>query len=91
VIWGAGQTGRRISKHLLRGGAAVEAFVDIDPEKIGGTMRGKPIVEFDELRGIMGPGVVVLAAVGSRGARALIREQLNNIGLREGSSFWCVA
>jgi glycosyltransferase involved in cell wall biosynthesis len=91
VIWGAGQTGRRISKHLLRGGAAVEAFVDIDPEKIGGTMRGKPIIEFDELRAIMGPGVVVLAAVGSRGARALIREQLNKTGLREGWNYWCVA
>ena len=91
VIWGAGQTGRRISKHLIRGGAEVEAFVDIDPEKIGGTLRGKLIVEFDELRGMMGPDMVVLAAVGSRGARALIREQLNNMGLREGWNFWCVA
>ena len=91
VIWGAGQTGRRISKHLIRGGAEVEAFVDIDPEKIGGTLRGKLIVEFDELRGMMGPDMVVLAAVGSRGARALIREQLKNIGLREGWNFWCVA
>ena len=91
VIWGAGQTGRRISKHLIRGGAEVEAFVDIDPEKIGGTLRGKLIVEFDELRGMMGPDMVVLAAVGSRGARALIREQLKSIGLREGWNFWCVA
>jgi glycosyltransferase involved in cell wall biosynthesis len=91
VIWGAGQTGRRISKHLLRDGAPVEAFVDIDPEKIGSTLRGIPIIAFDELRAMMGPGVVVLAAVGSRGARALIREQLRNIGLREGWNFWCVA
>ena len=91
VIWGAGQTGRRISKHLLRDGATVEAFVDIDPSKIGGTMRNKPIVEFDELRTMMGPDLVVLAAVGSRGARELIREQLKNIGLREGWNFWCVA
>jgi glycosyltransferase involved in cell wall biosynthesis len=91
VIWGAGQTGRRISKHLLRDGATVEAFVDIDPEKIGSTLRGKPIIEFDELRGMMGPDLVVLAAVGSRGARELIREQLNNIGLREGWNYWCVA
>ena len=91
VIWGAGQTGRRISKHLLRDGAPVEAFVDIDPEKIGSTLREKPIIDFDELRGMIGPGTVVLAAVGSRGARALIREQLNNIGLREGWNYWCVA
>ena len=91
VIWGAGQTGRRISKFLLREGAPVEAFVDIDPEKIGSTLREKPIISFDELRAMMGPGTVVLAAVGSRGARDLIREQLNNIGLREGLNYWCVA
>ena len=91
VIWGAGQTGRRISKHLLRDGAPVEAFVDIDPEKIGSTMRGKPIIDFDELPSLIDKDTVVLAAVGSRGARALIREQLKNIGLREGREFWCVA
>jgi glycosyltransferase involved in cell wall biosynthesis len=91
VIWGAGQTGRRISKHLLRDGAQIEAFVDIDPEKIGSTLRDKPIIELDELRAMMGPDMMVLAAVGSRGARALIREQLNNIGLREGWNYWCVA
>jgi glycosyltransferase involved in cell wall biosynthesis len=91
IIWGAGQTGRRISKHLIRDGAPVEAFVDIDPDKIGGTLRDKPIIDYDELRAMMGPGTVVLAAVGSRGARALIREQLTNIGLREGWNFWCVA
>jgi glycosyltransferase involved in cell wall biosynthesis len=91
VIWGAGQTGRRISKHLIRDGAPVEAFVDIDPEKIGSTLRKKPIVEFDELPALIDRDTVVLAAVGSRGARALIRGQLRNIGLREGKEFWCVA
>ncbi len=91
VIWGAGQTGRRISKHLLRDGAPIEAFVDIDPQKIGSTLRDRPIVGIDELRTSMGPGLIVLAAVGSRGARALIRAQLNRIGLREGKDFWCVA
>ena len=91
VIWGAGQTGRRISKHLLRDGAQVEAFVDIDPEKIGSTLRGKPIIGFDDLPSLIDQATVVLAAVGSRGARALIRDQLENIGLREGREFWCVA
>jgi hypothetical protein len=32
-----------------------------------------------------------LAAVGSRGARELIRGRLNAIGLREGREYWCVA
>jgi hypothetical protein len=91
VIWGAGQTGRRISKHLLRDEAPVEAFVDIDPEKIGGTLRDKPIIAFEELPALIDRDTVVLAAVGSRGARELIRTQLRNIGLREGKEFWCVA
>jgi glycosyltransferase involved in cell wall biosynthesis len=91
VIWGAGQTGRRLSKHLLRGKATIEAFVDIDPEKIGNTLRDRPIIGVDGLPALIGPGTVVLAAVGSRGARALIRKQLDNIGLREGWDYWCVA
>ena len=91
VIWGAGQTGRRISKHLMRDGAPVEAFVDIDPEKIGTTLRDKPIIGFEELPALIDRDTVVLAAVGSRGARALIREKLQTIGLRESKEFWCVA
>jgi len=91
VIWGAGQTGRRLSKHLIRGGAPVEAFVDIDPAKVGGTLRERPIIDGAALPGLVEPGTVVLAAVSSRGARELIREQLAKMGLRETRDFWCVA
>jgi glycosyltransferase involved in cell wall biosynthesis len=91
VVWGAGQTGRRLSKHLLRGGAPIEAFVDIDPEKIGGTLRERPIFDPDDLSMLMGSDTVILAAVGSRGARELIRGRLSAIGLREGREYWCVA
>jgi glycosyltransferase involved in cell wall biosynthesis len=91
VVWGAGQTGRRLSKHLLRGGAPIEAFVDIDPEKIGGTLRERPIFDPEDLSMLMGSDTIILAAVGSRGARGLIRGRLNAIGLREGREYWCVA
>jgi len=91
VVWGAGQTGRRLSKHLLRGGAPLEYFVDIDPEKIGRSLRGVPIIGVGELPGLLGEGTVVLAAVASRGARALIRGQLDAMGLVEGNRYWCVA
>jgi glycosyltransferase involved in cell wall biosynthesis len=91
ILWGAGQTGRRLSKHLLRGGAPVEAFVDIDPDKVGRTLRGKPIIDSQGLPALLGDGTVVLAAVASRGARALIREQLDALGLAEGRDYWCVA
>jgi glycosyltransferase involved in cell wall biosynthesis len=91
VVWGAGQTGRRLSKHLLRGGAPLEFFVDIDPEKIGRTLRGVPIIGVGDLPPLLGEGTVVLAAVASRGARRLIRDQLDGLGLVEGSEYWCVA
>jgi hypothetical protein len=35
--------------------------------------------------------MVVLAAVASRGARALIRDRLDEIAQVEGRDFWCVA
>jgi glycosyltransferase involved in cell wall biosynthesis len=93
IVWGAGQMGRRLSKHLERGGAPLTAFIDIDPGKIGRERRGRPIVSPEELRNQLEAAerLVVLAAVSSRGARALIRERLNGMGLREGSDWWAVA
>ena len=85
--------GRRISKHLLREGAELVAFVDIDPKKIGNTRRGVPIISPDGLpeltAGLDDPWV--LAAVPSRGARALIRDNLNGLGWVEGREYICVA
>lgn len=93
ILWGAGQMGRRISKHLVREGAPVAAFLDIDPKKIGRQLRGIPILAVDDLpelwRRFDHP--ILLAAVGSRGARRLIRERLRSMGFREGSDWWAVA
>ncbi len=93
IVWGAGQTGRRLSKHLKRFGCRLAAFIDIDPRKIGSTLRALPIHPPEALTRIMSPGSgdVVLAAVSSRGARALIRERLDNSLLRETMDYWCVA
>ena len=93
IVWGAGQTGRRLSKHLLREGVALETFVDIDPKKIGRTLRSRPVIAPEELPALLhGHGrAVVLAAVSSRGARALIRARLSRLDLIEGEGFWCVA
>ena len=93
IVWGAGKTGRRLSKHLVREGCRLTAFVDIAPNKIGRTLHNLPIV---------GPSVLpelwrrwkrsfLLAAVASRGARTLIRQQLERLQLKEGEDFLCVA
>jgi glycosyltransferase involved in cell wall biosynthesis len=93
LIWGAGMIGRRLSKHLLRLGVALSAFVDVDPGKIGRTRRGRPIISPEELpvwwQEAADP--VLLAAVGARGARKLIREHLEGLGLREAQDWWSVA
>ncbi len=93
IVWGAGQTGRRLSKHLIRAGQRPHAFVDIAPKRIGSTLRGVPIIGPDEVtacwQSLRRP--MLLAAVASRGARALIREYLSGIDLSEGTDFLCVA
>ena len=93
ILWGAGMIGRRMSKHLLRQGAPLVAFIDIDPAKIGSTRRGLPILEPDELPGLWRryTSPVLLAAVGARGARQLIRQRLNGFNLQEGQDWWGVA
>jgi cellulose synthase/poly-beta-1,6-N-acetylglucosamine synthase-like glycosyltransferase len=93
LIWGAGMIGRRLSKHLLRQEAAVTAFIDIDPLKIGRTRRGLPILPPEALpewrHRYQRP--VILAAVGARGARQLIRQRLEAFDLVEGLDWWGAA
>jgi len=95
ILWGAGKTGRRLSKHLRREGVDFEAVIDIDPAKIGRTLRGRPIVGIEHLCLMLDrlPGVrpFVIAAVSSHGARELIRQQLRELGFAESLDFVCAA
>jgi len=91
ILWGAGQTGRRLSKYLREEGVEISRVVDIDPAKIGGTLRGIPVIGPEALPKNLGTNTIVLAAVASRGARELIRARLVELGLDEGRTFWCVA
>ena len=94
IVWGAGQTGRRLTKHLLRRGAPLENFIDIDPAKCGRTVRGVRVETPQFLESLSREpldGLTILAAVSSRGARAKIRTALNARGFRETENYWCVA
>jgi glycosyltransferase involved in cell wall biosynthesis len=93
IVWGAGMMGRRLSKHLLRQDVPLVAFVDVDPRKIGRTRHQLPILAPDALDAWWAryEHPVVLAAVGARGARQLIRERLTTLGLEEGLDWWGVA
>lgn len=93
LVWGAGQMGRRISKHLVRAGASLSAFVDVDPGKIGRTLRNLPIISRDQIPAWWSKykRPVLLSAVGSHGARDLIRAHLTELDLEEGKDWWAVA
>lgn len=93
AVWGSGPMGRRLAKHLARQGVPLRVFLDIDPRKIGRTRRGLPILSPADLPGWWAGQTrpALLAAVGSRGARALIRRQLEAMGLREGQDWWAAA
>mgnify|MGYP001456594156 FL=1 len=88
VVWGAGKVAGKFARFLQNEGVRLCAFVDIDPKKIGNLRLGVPVIGPDDLSSY--PGCPVVSCVGSRGARPLIREQLNRRGYREGRDYWCV-
>ena len=85
VIWGAAPTGARLHDALEREGVETVAFIDIDPKKIGGKKRGRPVLPA-EAAAEVAPALIV-GAVGSRGARAVIRAELDGHGMVEGEDF----
>jgi glycosyltransferase involved in cell wall biosynthesis len=93
IVWGAGMMGRRMGKQLQNNQVPLVAFVDIDPKKIGRTRRGKPIIAPGDLLDWWSrfSTPALLAAVGARGARSLIRARLMKMGLVEGQDWWGVA
>ena len=93
IIWGSGMMGRRLAKQLEKQNVPLAAFVDIDPKKIGNTRRGKPIIAPDALGDVWArhQNPALLAAVGARGARLLIRQRLVDFGYVEGEDWWAAA
>lgn len=92
-VWGAGMTGRRLSKYLIQENLPLTAFIDVDPQKIGSTLRGKPIIAREDLmdRWPKHQHPILLTAVRARKARPLIRRKLNEFGLIEGEDWWGAA
>lgn len=82
AVWGAGRTTRIRLRPLLAEGVSINAYIDIDPDKIGQRIHGAPVLSPDDLPP---PGpLFVLQCVGSRGARELIRDRLETRGYRIG-------
>jgi hypothetical protein len=90
TLWGAGREGRWWLRELATAGVAVSRLIDVDPKKIGLRLGEAPILPPDALSERR-PGDFILCAVGARGARLLIRNQLLAFGYVETRDFLFVA
>jgi glycosyltransferase involved in cell wall biosynthesis len=85
LLWGAGRVTRRRARHLVEHGVAVEAFVDVDPRKVGRRLQGRPVLAPAALPP---PGrAFVVSYVGGAGARDLIEASLRARGYRPGADY----
>jgi glycosyltransferase involved in cell wall biosynthesis len=89
VVWGTGPVGRAWSRALRAAGHEVQAFVDVDPRRVGRRLCGVPVVAVAEAGRLRGR--LHLAAVGTVGARARIRAEAGRLGLVDGVDLIAVA
>jgi hypothetical protein len=82
-------TGKSFADALAREGIGVALFVEVDPRKIGRTIRGAPVLSYEDVG--RARGLPLLVAVGAPGARDLIRAELSRAGLREVEDYRCVS
>jgi hypothetical protein len=89
VLWGAGPVGKAFARALLDERFRVDAFVDLDPRKIGQQIHGAPVIAPSDIARYR--HAYVLAAVGQRPARAEIRCALHAAGFREPDDYCAIA
>jgi glycosyltransferase involved in cell wall biosynthesis len=86
VVWGAGPVGKAFARALH---PQVVAFVDVDPDKIGKTVYGAPVVAAEEAPRFA--HAFAIGAVAGEVARAEIRAVVAEQGRRDGVDFVAVA
>lgn len=93
VVAGAGKEGGRIGRALVAAGARIACYVDVDPAKIGRVRHGAPVVDASTLAAVRRAheGPFVVAAVGTSGARGVVRAALADAGFVEGKDAVVVA
>lgn len=88
-IWGAGRPARKCARPLEQSWKPASGFIDIDPQKIGRNIQGRPVVADDNLPPTK--QAVIVSYVGTRGAREKIQAYLLKSGRIEGRDFWLAA
>lgn len=92
-ICGAGKEGGRIARALSSFGVAPARFFDVSDKRIGRLRYGAPVLDSralaDERRAA--PGAFCIAAVGTSGAREIVRDAMRAGGFTEGEDAVVVA
>lgn len=89
VVWGAGRKSRQRATRLLDKGFRIEAWIDIDPRKIGNRIDGVPVVDHLWLKS-QRPRPFILNYVNNHGAREDIATALESMGYQSGEDFLAV-
>lgn len=90
IIWGTGPTGIYLYDILIAQNVEVEAFIEVNPRRVGGVKRGLPVIHFTEITEYtreINNNALIIGAVGARGARAEMRQALLDMGKEEGIDF----
>ncbi len=88
LIVGATDLGRRLCRLLQQRGHTVQAFVDVNPKKIGQRIHGCPVLAPEALP--KPDGLHALSCIGAKGARADIRAYFERHRWFEGQHFTCL-
>lgn len=92
-VCGAGKEGGRIARALSSFGVRPARFFDVSDKRIGRERYGAPVLHSralaDERRAL--PGAFCIAAVGTSGAREIVREAMRSAGFVEGEDAVVVA
>ena len=85
VVAGAGRTARKRAEMLVEHGVRITAYLDVDPDKIGHVVHGRPVLHRDQAPGP--DDCFVLSFVASRGAREDIGAFLASRGFELGKNW----
>ena len=89
VIWGAGPTGKKLALECGRQEVAVQAFIEVDPRKIGQVIHGAPVREAAAAKAFR--DALHLGAVARSPGRETVRAAAVGEGLTDGVDFVAMA
>lgn len=88
---GAGDDAKRLARALVAEGRRVDAYLDLNPRRLGQRIDGVPVCRLEDVHATLGPDTMILAVIGGEGRRPEVRAYFASFGLREGEDWLCAA